>query len=177
MASKIGFDKAQFDRIVRKLDVIPKEMRSKSMQNVYADALRPARNQAKSTVRRYAKKGSGYSKASFVARAIKVFKVMFKGTVEKEPGATLRVGGRGVGDIWVYNRPWMVAGYARVIEKGSQGKDRHWRTKSRKYTGKVDGIGDFILSAVKSNFPFMVRYAKRGVEKEFKRIKKRLGFL
>lgn len=152
------------------LDELPKKLNERALGNAAAAALRPARNEASSSVRSIAKgSNEGYSKARFVARSIKVR----KSRSGYPPGAFIRVSGP---DIPVYDRKWNVAGYAKLLAYGSykSGK-RSWR-KNGKNTGKVRGIGNFVLDAVDRNYPFMSKHFETRALIEMEKAKKQVGF-
>ena len=170
----IGFNRAEFDAALRKLDVLPDKLNKRAITGAAATALRPARKESSSKVRKYGKgTWDGYSKARYIARTIKVIRSSSK----YPPGAILKIDPKAKDmPVSTYdNREWTAAGYAKVIAIGSQGKNRKQRSTGRN-TGKVEGIGNYILDAVRNHYSAMASYFANATIKEMDKAKKKLGF-
>ena len=133
-----------YDEIKRKLENIPKAIRDPKLVAAARKAATPIRSSIRNEIKDIAKqssRGDDYSRAGLLMRNVKVFKSKSK----KAPGVTIYLKGL---DIPMYKESWNASGFGVLMGEGSYKKPggRYWKTRSKKYTGKMKGFGNFFES-------------------------------
>lgn len=158
---KVGIDKKEFDKVVRILQQMPKEISHPTISSSAAKSLLPAKNHAKQTI---ASISTGETnKAIQLVRNVKIKRA----TKKQAPGAKLWIDGP---DVYVDNRFWTARGFAKLLAVGAS--NRVQRTTGRS-TGDFKGYGNFVVDAANKTMSAMMQRMKKVIIKDFQRSKKK----
>jgi hypothetical protein len=134
----------ELDKILRD---IPKEVAKKGHVAAARKAAKPIRDGARQILSQEAKgTDGGFSKLELLAQYVVV--QVYKGIVNiqvRKPPDTIPLQLRGREGFGTY-------GYARLMAKGRQWTAKSTNERRSHWTGRTQGIGDFVESSFESNF-------------------------